>query len=133
MKQVLSNVAMFKKVDAILQVILFTILGIICTTNVSYLVWCMLSMAALHIISCIAWSLFFAGDVPGFKAGRFIRRLFIVIMCIALLAVLISGGIFFFFAIVMLYLGPACGLAYFIITLLEIDFYKKARKPFYLL
>jgi hypothetical protein len=133
MKQVMSNVAMFKKIDAALQVVVFTILCIACSVNKSHVVWYMLTMAALHIISCITWSLFFIGDTPVYKAGRFIRRLFLVIMCVALPVVVMGDALFFYFAVIMLYLGPICGLLYFIITLLEINFYSKARKPYYLL
>jgi hypothetical protein len=132
MKQVMSNVAMFKKIDAALQVVVFTVSSILCLNDSSAIGWCMLAMAALHIISCITWTLFFTGDTPVYKAGRFIRRLFIIIMCIALITFL-AGDIFFFFAMAMLYLGPVCGLLYFIITLLETNFYSNARKPYYLL
>lgn len=133
MKRVLNNVALFKKVDAIIQIVIFSVLAIACIEWVEYFVYYMLIMATLQVITCVAWSLFFIGDIPRFTAGTVIRRTFFIILLIGLLLLTLFPGALFFFIIVMLYLGPACGLAYFIITLFEINFYSKARKPYYLL
>lgn len=133
MKQVLNNVAMLKKADAIVQVVVFLILAIFCIAWTEYFVCYMLAMATLQVITCIAWSLFFTGDTPRFAAGTTIRRLFFIILLAGLMLLALTPGALFFFMMVMLVVGPACGLAYFIITLQEMNFYSKARKPYYLL
>lgn len=133
MKQVLNQVALLKKVDATVQVCVFIILLCACWIHVQYLVYYMLTMATLHVISCLGWSLFFTSDTPRFEGGTLIRRAFLVILALAGILLVASPDFFFVFAMAMLYVGPACGLIYFAVTLFEIRFYSKARKPYYLL
>lgn len=133
MKQVLNRVAIWKKADAVIQVIVFLVLGVVALNDGALTYYCMFGMAALQILSCISWLLFFNGDTPRLKAGTLIRRTFLVILIVFTATLLVSLKFLFGLAIIMLFVGPVCGLIYFIVTIVEMNFYKKARKPYYLL
>jgi hypothetical protein len=129
MKQVLNQVALFKKIDAGLQIVAFFSMIFIVTQVGTFGLY---SFAIIQCISCVLWSLFFNGDTPRYKAGTFIRRVFLIVLPILLLTIL-NGEIFFATSLCMLFFGPLMGIAYFIIGLKEIVFYNNARKPYYLL
>jgi hypothetical protein len=131
MKQVLNNVAMFKKVDAVFQVIAFlAMIAVVAQTGFG--LFGLYTLAIAQCISCIAWSLFFTGDTPRYKSGTTIRRIFLMVLALLALSAL-DEGVLFGVSLFMLILGPILGLAYFTITINEIVFYSEARKPYYLL
>ncbi len=100
----------------------------------SVFVYALIAMAGIQCLSALFWSLFFTSETPQMKAGRFIRRAFIVTMLILLLSWLLqNGAVIFGVLYLMIFAGPVLGFSYFFITLREISFYRKARKPYYLL
>ena len=131
MKQVLNNVAMFKKADAVFQVIAFLAM-IAVVAQTSFGLFGLYTLAIAQSISCIVWSLFFTGDTPRYKSGTTIRRVFLIVLALLALCAF-DKGLLFGISFFMLVLGPGLGLAYFVITINEIVFYSEARKPYYLL
>lgn len=133
MKQVLNRVAMLKKADAIIQIIAFVVLGFVAVMDGALSYYCMLGMAGVQLLSCVSWMVFFSGDTPRVRSGTIIRRTFLVILITVACCLLVSLKLLLPTAVVMLVVGPVCGLIYFIVTIVEAGFYRKARKPYYLL
>jgi hypothetical protein len=131
MKQVLNNVAIWKKVDAVLQIVAFLAM-IAIVTQTSFGPFGLYTLAIAQCISCITWNLYFTGDTPRYKGGTTIRRIFLIVLALLALCAF-DKGVFFGASLFMLVLGPGLGLAYFIITVNEVVFYSEARKPYYLL
>ena len=135
MKTTLQHIALFKRIDASLQLLLFGALICVCLLDIELIGHCMFIFGGFQVLSCISWLLVLSGDVPRYSAGVFIRWLFIVILAIIGMSCFIGmhSDLLFTVMVIMLLVGPLCGLAYFIITLLEYGYYSRARKPYYLL
>jgi hypothetical protein len=131
MKQVLNNVALFKKVDVIFQIIAFLAM-ILVVTQTSFSLFGLYTLAIAQCTSCIVWSIFFRGSTPRYKSGTTIRKAFLIALAFLLLCAFDSGA-FLGISLLMLVLGPVLGIAYFVITINEMTFYSEARKPYYLL
>jgi hypothetical protein len=131
MKRVLNNVAIGKKIDAVLQVIAFLTM-IVVVTQTNFGPFGLYILALAQCLSCIIWSLYFTGDTPRYKGGTTIRKIFLIVLALLLLC-LFNLEFFAGISLFMFVLGPILGIAYFVITLNEITFYSEARKPYYLL
>ena len=132
MKKTLELIARFKKADLVFQCIAF-LLMVITVIQTSYGPFGLYVMAIAQCFSCILWIFFLAGDTPRHSAGTFIRILFLIILGMILLALTKLSDGFIAVSYLLLFAGPFLGLAYFIITIVEINFYQKVRKPYYLL
>lgn len=132
MKQVLNNVALGKKIDVVFQVVAFLVM-IVAVTQTSYGPFGLYVMAIAQCFSCVLWVFFLAGDTPKHPAGTYIRAIFLIILGITLLALLRLQDAFMIVSYILLLVGPFLGIAYFITTIVEINFYQKVRKPYYLL
>lgn len=132
MKNTFSLIAAFKKADAAFQVLVLLVMLLILLWF-NWLPFGLYIIAAAQSLSCIAWSLFFTGKAPATQAGRTIRLIFLVILAELALVYCIGSAFFLFASMVLLFLGPVLGIAYFIITIREMVYYRDARKPYYML
>lgn len=134
MSQTFDGVANFKIADAIIQVLVFMFLVLAPFFFQSLFVYSLAAMAGVQCLSTVHWSLYFATGVPQTKAGKRIRIIFLVTMALLFLCFCTQQGALIFVVLyLMIFIGPVLGLSYFIITLRETSFYRKARKPYYLL
>lgn len=131
MKQVLNSVAIFKTADAVFQALAFVAMLLV-TTQTSFGPFGLYILAIAQCLSCIVWSLYFTGDTPRYRGATVIRKTFLIVLALLLLSAF-DGGAFIGLSYLMLLLGPVLGVAYFVITIQEIKYYQKARKPYYLL
>lgn len=132
MKKTLELIAGFKKADLVFQCIAF-VLMILTVTQTSYGPFGLYVMAIAQCFSCLLWVFFLAGDTPKHGAGTYIRTIFLIILGITLLALFRFQDAFMIVSYILLLIGPFLGIAYFTITIVEINFYQKVRKPYYLL
>lgn len=132
MKKTIELIACFKKADLAFQCIAFLSM-VLTVTQTSYGPFGLYVMAIAQCFSCVLWVFFLAGDTPRYAAGTYIRTVFLIILAIMLLALLWLQDAFMLASYILLIVGPVLGVAYFIITILEINFYQKVRKPYYLL
>jgi len=115
--------ARMKTADAILQALCFTTM--LCTF------WYdfenaggagLLLMAGIQCLSVLFWLFMLRRDTARMRGGMVIRRIFLVLVALILLAA-VSGGQELWYA--MIFTGPAWGFSYFGITIAEIRFYHK--------
>lgn len=128
-----DTVANIKVADAVIQVLIFAFLLATIVLKLSLFAYGIYAMAGIQVLSCLLWSLYFTAEVPRLKAGTFIRRTFFVTLLILTLSLLLFKSYFLLLLYLMIFAGPIQGFAYFFITLREISFFRKARKPYYLL
>lgn len=133
MSQHFDAVANVKIADAIVQVLVFAFLLVTVVLKLPLMVYGVLAMAGIQILSCLLWSLYFTAEVPRLKAGTYIRRAFFITLGILALGLLLFKSYFLLLLYLMIIAGPIQGFAYFFITLREVSFFRKARKPYYLL
>lgn len=131
MRQTFDSTANVKLADAVIQVLIFVFLLVtICYQTL--FIYGILAMAGIQCLGALFWTLFFTSGTPQMKAGRQIRRVFIGTMIVLFICYLLKIPTL---SLLVLYLmipcGPVLGFSYFIITLLEMSFYRKARKPYY--
>ncbi len=126
-------VANVKLADAVIQVLVFAFLLVTVVLKLRLVFYGVLAMAGIQVLSCLLWSLYFTAGVPRLKAGTYIRRAFFITLGILALSLLLFKSYFLLCLYLMIFAGPIQGFAYFLITLKEISFFRKARKPYYLL
>lgn len=132
MKQTFGNVALGKKTDLALQVLTFPVM-LFLTQVRDVGPFAMYLMALVQTISALLWTIYFWNRVPAFRAGGWIRAIFLVVAAVLILVILAIPHMFLGLSLCMLIAGPPLGIAYFIITISEVRYYNKARKPYYLL
>lgn len=133
MNQTFDGTANLKMTDAVIQVLVFTFLLVSICYQTLFL-YGILAMAGIQCLSTLLWTLFFIGGRPQTKSGRYIRGAFIITMTLLLICYLLQyGPLVLAVLYIMIIVGPVLGFSYFIITLREFSFYRKARKPYYLL
>lgn len=132
MKTTLSRISLWKYADLVVQFLAFLAM-LLLFLHFDWGAFAFFVEAAVQMISCLIWSIYFSKDIPGYRAGVFIRRLFWSVSIIWVIPSLCSAEIAVGLLYIMVLLGPVLGLSYFIITLLEAGYYSKARKPYYLL
>jgi len=132
MKQTFGNLALGKKIDLGLQVLAFAgVLLLYQTRGTGLLVFYF--AGAVQTFSALLWTLYFHKGPPAYTSAVAIRYTFLSVAPFLALTCLAGEGGIFLINCIMLIAGPLLGVSYFIITILEIRYYSKARKPYYLL
>jgi len=132
MKKGFDHLADGKRIDVILQCVLF-VLMIFAVWKSGLGLFGLYVMGIGHILSSLVWVFILSGDTPKLASGNIIRTLCLSVAAILFLTLLIDDSAFLSLSCYMVIIGPILGLSYFIITIKEIAFYAKARKPYYLL
>lgn len=133
MSQTYDGVADVKIADAVIQVLVFAFLLVTICLQSQLFYYGVLTMAGVQVLSCLLWSLYFTAGVPRLKSGTYIRRAFFITLGILGLSFLLFKSWFLLLLYLMIIAGPLQGFLYFAITIKEISFFRKARKPYYLL
>jgi hypothetical protein len=132
MKITFSPVSALKYTDMGIQAFTLIVALLLCF----YAGWgpfAFMTEAAVQVMSSLCWTLYFGKGIPAHQDGVFIRRAFLITAAVWIAGSVFSHGLAAAFLLVMMFLGPVMGIAYFAITLIEARYYGKARKPFYLL
>ncbi len=132
MKITFSPVSILKYIDMGIQVFTLLIVLLLCF-YASWGPYAFVVEAIVQVAGCLCWTVYFGKNIPPHRAGVFIRRAFLIVASVWLTGSLLSREVAVAFLLIMMFLGPVMGIAYFTITLIEADYYSKARKPFYLL
>jgi len=131
-KQTFGNLALGKKIDLGLQVLAFGgVLLLYQTKGIGLFVFYL--VGAVQRVSALLWTLYFHKGPPAYSSAVTIRYIFLSVAPFLALTCLAGDGAILLVNCIMLFAGPLLGVSYFIITILEIRYYSKARKPYYLL
>lgn len=132
MRILFQNVAFFKYVDICLQVAAFLVMVLLLCYPPSWGPYALFIEAGVQVLSCLFWTVYFSVAAPGYRAGVVIRRVFLIVLGVWLLSYAVPP-VFLVLLYSMILLGPVLGTIYFVITVKEARYYRKARKPFFLI
>lgn len=116
MKITFSGVSFWKYADLAIQVLAFLVMLLL----FGFFDWGPFSFfveAAVQLISCLIWLVYFRRDVPRYRAGVFIRYAFLIVATVWITASLCSDAAFAVLLYLMLFFGPVMGIAYFVIKI----------------
>ncbi|WP_118975453.1 hypothetical protein [Taibaiella koreensis] len=132
MKNTFRNLVLGKKIDLSLQVLTFPVVLWLCKSS-SLGPFALYIIGAVQTGSALLWTLYFRNSAPAYVSGAWIRGAFLILAPFLALMVLAGTDALLLMSCCMLVIGPVLGTTYFMITILEIRYYSKARKPYYLL